>query len=141
MHSPTLVALTGFVAWSLALLVLMEAIRTKLVLMGEKAANGFVPDNSNLSPFMQRLARAHANCIEGLPIFGGLLVIALVAGQSHLTDPLAYGLLGARIVQSVIHLASLSAAAVTLRFAAFSVQMGIAIHWAWKLLAAFVGGG
>jgi hypothetical protein len=27
---------------------------------------------------MQRLARAHANCIEGLPIFGGLLAIAIM---------------------------------------------------------------
>jgi MAPEG family len=68
----TLTALTGFVAWSLFLLVLMEAIRSKLVLTKVVPANGFTPDNSNLSPFMQRLARAHANCVEGLPIFGGM---------------------------------------------------------------------
>ena len=29
-----------------------------------------MPDNANLSPFMQRLARTHANCLEGLPIVG-----------------------------------------------------------------------
>lgn len=107
MSSPTIFALTGFVAWALFLLVLMEAIRSKMVLLGEIAANGFVPDNANLSSFMQRLARAHANCIEGIPIFGGLLVVALVSGNSGVTDPLAYWLLGARVVQSVIHLASL----------------------------------
>lgn len=39
----------------------MEALRSKLVLTREVAANGFTPDNANLSPFMQRLARAHAN--------------------------------------------------------------------------------
>jgi hypothetical protein len=27
---------------------------------------------------MQRLARAHANCVEGLPIFGGLMLIAVI---------------------------------------------------------------
>lgn len=76
--TPTLAALTGFVAWSLALLLLMEAIRSWLVVAGTVPANGFCPNNSNLSPFMQRLARAHANCLEGLPIFGGLL-LALAA--------------------------------------------------------------
>lgn len=127
--SVSLLALQGFVAWALLLLVLMEVIRSKLVLTREVAANGFDPANSNLSPFMQRLARAHANCLEGLPIFGGLLVIAVLANKTHVTDPLAYVLLGARVVQSCIHLASLSSAAVTARFAAFAVQLGIAVYW------------
>lgn len=133
--NPTLAAFTGFIAWTLFLLVLMEVIRSKMVLMKEIAANGFQPDNGNLSPFMQRLARAHANCLEGLPIFGGLMLVAVVAGKSGVTDPLAFWLLGGRIVQSVIHLASLSATAVTLRFCAFAVQLGIAAYWAFKLLA------
>jgi uncharacterized MAPEG superfamily protein len=132
--NPTLTALVGFVAWSLLLLVLMEAIRSKLVLTKAVAANGFTPDNANLSPFMQRLARAHANCVEGLPIFGGLMLVAVLAGKSSFTDPLAYTLLGARILQSLIHLSSLSAPAVTLRFSAFAVQMGIGVYWAFRLL-------
>jgi len=133
--NPTLTALVGFVAWSLFLLVLMEVIRSKLVITKAVAANGFNPDNSNLSPFMQRLARAHANCVEGLPIFGGLMLIAVLAGKSSVTDPLAYTFLWARILQSVIHLGSLSALAVTLRFSAFAVQMGIGVYWAFRLLA------
>jgi uncharacterized MAPEG superfamily protein len=135
--TPTLFALTGFVAWSLALLVLMESIRAKMVLTGEVKANGFNPENSNLSPFMQRLARAHANCIEGLPIFGGLMLIAVVAGQSAVTDSLAMIFLGARIAQSLIHLSSLSVLAVWLRFSAFAVQMAIGVYWAFGLLTAF----
>jgi len=132
----TLTALTGFVAWSLFLLVLMEVIRSKLVLTKAVPANGFRPDNSNLSPFMQRLARAHANCVEGLPIFGGLMLIAVISGNTNLTDPLAYLFLGARILQSLVHLTSVSAAAVTLRFTAFAVQMAIAVSWAVHLLIA-----
>ena len=134
--NPTLTALTGFVAWTLFLLVLMEVIRSWLVATKLVPANGFNPDNSNLSPFMQRLARAHANCLEGLPIFGGLMLIAVVAGKSAVTDPLAFALLAARIVQSLIHLSSLSAVAVSLRFTAFAVQLGIAIYWAARLLGA-----
>ena len=134
--STTLLALLGFVCWALALLVLMEVIRSRLVLTGHVAANGFDPGNSSLSPFMQRLARAHANCLEGLPIFGGLMVVAMLAGKSGVTDPLAYALLVARIAQTTIHLLSTSAAAVSARFVAFAVQLGIAVYWAVKLHAA-----
>ena len=130
----SLLALTGFVAWTLLLLVLMESLRSRLVLLKTVPSNGFQPDNGNLSPFMQRLARAHANCLEGLPVFGGLLVIAALAGQTAITDPLALVLLGARVVQSLIHLASLSVMAVNLRFSAFAVQMLIALYLALALL-------
>ena len=130
----TLTAFVGFVAWSLFLLVLMEIIRSKLVLTKAVAANGFTPDNSNLSPFMQRLARAHANCVEGLPIFGGIMLVAVLAGRSSITDPQAYAFLGARILQSAIHLSSPSAPAVTLRFSAFAVQIGIGVYWVFRLL-------
>lgn len=131
--STSLLALLGFIAWTLLLLVIMEVLRTRLVVTGAVPANGFNPENSNLSPFMQRLARAHANCLEGLPIFGGLLLVAIVAGQTQVTDPLAYVLLGARVVQSSIHMASLSVVAVKARFTAFAVQLGIAVYWVWAL--------
>ena len=131
----TLLAFLGFLCWTLFLLLLMETIRSKLVLMGEIPANGFNPENSNLSPFMQRLARAHANCLEGLPLFGGFMILAVIAGKSSITDPLAYVLLAARIAQSTIHLASTSSLAVTARFTAFAVQIGIAIYWAIKFHA------
>ncbi len=134
--SPSLLALLGFIAWTLLLLVIMETIRSRLVLTGAVAANGFQPDNANLSPFMQRLARAHANCLEGLPVFGGLLLVAAVAGRTAVTDPLAWVLLGARVVQSLIHLASTSPVAVTARFTAFAVQMGIAVYWVVRLYVA-----
>ena len=134
MMSPSAIALTGFISWALLLLVLMEVIRSQLVLRGKVAANGFTPDNAGLSPFMQRLARAHGNCVEGLPIFGGLLVVAIITGRAAVTDPLAYLLLGSRVVQSLVHLASLSPAAVTVRFTAFAVQLAIGIYWACNLL-------
>ena len=132
--STTLFSLTLFIAWALFLLVWMEIIRSKLVLTKAVAANGFQPDNANLSPFMQRLARAHANCIEGLPLFGGLMLVAEVAGKTGITDPLAMAFFGARMAQSVIHLISVSAVAVTLRFTAFAIQMGIAVYWTCALL-------
>ncbi|WP_029695981.1 MAPEG family protein [Comamonas badia] len=134
MISSSAIAFTGFIAWALLLLVLMEILRTQLVLQGKVPANGFAPDNAGLTPFMQRLARAHANCIEGLPIFGGLLLIAIATDRAAVTDSLAYFFLASRIVQSLVHLASLSAAAVMARFTAFTVQMAIGLYWAYRLL-------
>jgi uncharacterized MAPEG superfamily protein len=84
---------------------------------------------------MQRLARAHANCVESLPVFGGLLLVAIAVDRTSITDPLAWWLLGARVFQSSVHLASVSPAAVTLRFSAFAVQLAIGLYWSFSLLA------
>lgn len=134
MITPSTIALTGFITWTLLLLVLMEVIRSQLVLRGKVAANAFAPDNAGLSPFMQRLARAHANCIESLPIFGGLLLVAIATDRAAVTDSLAYAFLASRIFQSLVHLASVSPTAVTIRFTAFAVQLAIALFWAFMLL-------
>src|SRR3990170_2911343 len=60
----------------------------------------------DIHPFMQRLARAHANCIESFPIIGGLLVVALLTNRADVTDALAPWLLLARLLQSSIHVIS-----------------------------------
>jgi len=134
MANTSAAVLTILIAWALSLLILMELLRTRLVLSGAVAGPQLRPDNANLSPFMQRLARAQANCIEGLPIFGGLLVVALVTDRAVVTNNLAPWLLMARFIQSLAHLASTSAIAVNVRFLAFTVQMAIAAYWCWVLL-------
>ena len=95
----------------------------------------FTPDNAGLSPFMQRLARAHANCVESLPVFGGLLLVAIVSDRNAITDPLAYMFLASRLIQSLVHLVSTSPTAVMVRFAAFAAQIGIGLYWAFQLLS------
>jgi uncharacterized MAPEG superfamily protein len=124
MHSSSGIALVGFIIWTLLLLLLMETARVGLVATRKFDARKFRPDNANLSPFMQRLARAHANCVESFPVFGGLLLAALVTGQTPITDPLAFFVLGARIVQSSV--------------LAFTVQVVIALYWAYRLLAGVI---
>ena len=134
MPTPTAFALGGFIAWALLLLIVMELLRTQLVVTRQVAANGFRPDNANLSPFMQRLARAHANCVESLPVFGGLMLLAIATNRSGVTDGLAYWFLVARIIQSCLHLWSVSEIAVSARFTAFVVQMAIGAWWAFRLV-------
>ena len=62
------------------------------------------------------------------------MLVALATDRVSVTDPLAFVLLGARTAQSSIHPASLSSTAVTLRFSAFVVQMGIAVFRSARLL-------
>jgi len=127
--------LTALIAWTLFLLILMELLRTGYLFAGKVAANEFKPDNSNLPPYMQRLARAHANCVEGFPIVGGLLVVALLTHRTGVTDALAPFLLAARLLQSSTHALSTNVLASWLRFIAFAAQMAIAVYWLFGLLA------
>jgi uncharacterized MAPEG superfamily protein len=135
MQNTSAFVLTALIAWTLFLLILMESLRTRFLVTKVIAANEFKPDNSNLPPFMQRLARAHANCVESFPIIGGLLVVALLTNRAGVTDSLAPWLLVARLIQSSVHLVSISVPAAYLRFLAFAVQVAIAVYWSWALLA------
>ena len=116
----------------LLLLMTMGTLRVGLTLIGKRAPNSFAPDGADVSPFANRLSRAHANTYEGFPIFGGLLLLAIALGVTSITDGLAMVLLGARVLQSLTHLASTSNLAVQARFAFFLVQVVIAIWWVIK---------
>ena len=134
MQSTSAFVLTAFISWTLFLLILMEVLRTRYLITKTVAANEFRPDNSNLPPYMQRLARAHANCIESFPIIGGLLLVALLTNRTDVTDALAMWLLIARLAQSSIHVVSTNVIASWLRFITFAIQMAIAVYWVSGLL-------
>ena len=137
--SSTLWALLGYAAWTLALLAAIAVHRTALVLTGQRRANAFSPWGDEVSPFSARLCRAHANCVENLPIFAAVAVFATSTGAHALTDPLAPWFLAARIAQSTVHLASTSSRAVGLRFVFMAMQMGVLTVWVLRLLAAALG--
>ena len=130
----TATALLGLVAWALLLIVLLVNQRGLLVLSGKMAVNAFNPDGSNTpSNFGQRLVRTHANCLENLPLQAAVLLYAMHAGQTALTDPLALLLLGARLFQSAMHLISTAPLFVWLRFAGLLAQMLILAWWLLRL--------
>ena len=127
--SATTTALLAYIAWMLVLLSMIAAIRVSLTLSGKKAANSFDPSGADVSPFSNRLCRAHANCYESFPILGGLLLLAIATDNTAITDGLAYYLVGARVLQSAMHLSSPGNLAVNARFAFFLAQFGIAVWW------------
>lgn len=134
--TPTATALLGYLLWMTLILLSLGGFRGVLTLTGKRAANSFDPSGIDVSPFSGRLCRVHANCYESFPIVGGVMLFALATGATSVTDPLAYVVLGARVGQSVVHLASTSVPAVLLRFALFVVQIAIALLWLLQLVTA-----
>ncbi|MBL4617195.1 MAG: MAPEG family protein [Robiginitomaculum sp.] len=125
----TALAFLGYIGWTSLLLLSLATYRSSLTLTGKKPANSFAPSGEGISAFGLRLTRAHANCYEFFPILGGLLLFSLATGQTAITDDLAVLALGARVLQSVIHLLSTSVIAVLIRFTALLVQFAICIYW------------
>lgn len=134
--SPSAIALLGLVALPLFLVLLMVNQRGLLVLGGRMKVNAFAPDGSNTpGGFGLRLVRAHANCLENLPMQAAVLLYAIASGQTAITDPLACVLLGARLFQAAMHLISTSPLFVWLRFAGFLVQLLVLAWWLLRLAA------
>jgi uncharacterized MAPEG superfamily protein len=127
-----LYALMGFFFWTMLLLTGIAVARTAQVLSGNATPSSFpagVPHGSD--PYW-RLNRAHANCLENLPLFAAVVLTAAVAGVTSGTfDSLARVYVFARVGQSLAHLSSGSDVAINVRFTFFLVQV-VAIVWmAW----------
>jgi uncharacterized MAPEG superfamily protein len=135
----TAVALIGYIGWFMVLLLLLATVRVMAVVTDQRAPNSFRPDGTDMTPFVARLVRAHANCYESFPLVGGVLLLALATGSTTTTNSLALVVLACRIGQSVVHLASVSNLAVNLRFALFAAQIGIAAYWLLQLYTKFAG--
>jgi uncharacterized MAPEG superfamily protein len=84
--------------------------------------------------------RAHANCVENLPVFGAI-VLGLYAGNvaSALVNALAVSVLVARIVQSLVHVCFVQTNTVaSVRFGFFSVQI-VSFLWLTGILLTKLG--
>lgn len=112
-------------AWTILLcLSTIVAYRVTLVLTGKAPANGFPSGQPHGPDWYQRANRAHANCIENLPIFGAVVLTGAVIGRVDPTfDTLAQVYLLARVGQTIVHLSSGRSMVVNVRFAFFLTQM------------------
>jgi uncharacterized MAPEG superfamily protein len=127
--TPPLYALMGFFFWTMLLLVAIAFARTSQVLSGHAQPNEFPAGVPHGGDTYWRLNRAHANCLENLPLFAAVVLTATVAGVESATfDTLARVYVGARIPQSLVHISSGSNVAVNARFAFFGVQL-VCIVW------------
>ncbi len=121
---PPLVALVLFAVWGLLLVIAIGVSRLAQVVLQGKKAGDFPAGTPHGSGAYWRLNRAHLNVTENLPFFGVLVIVGLLLQLQDTAFQLLPSLiLYARIAQSLIHVASGSAVAVTLRFTCYLVQV------------------
>jgi uncharacterized MAPEG superfamily protein len=95
-----------FAAWTLMLLFLTVGFfRWSRILAGRATIREWRPDEDQGTDRYRRAMRAHANCLENLPIYIVVVIALLVTeAKSPWLDGLAIILLIARIAQSALHL-------------------------------------
>jgi len=128
----SLYCLVGWCVWAILLVSGIAVARTAQVLMGKKKSNEFPSGLQHGSDLYWRLNRAHVNAVENLPIFAALILVAHLAHVE--VALLAEVALGARLVQSLVHISSNHVLAVNLRFTAFVTQACCFMTMAFKLL-------
>lgn len=135
--------LLGFAAWTVLLLIATVGIyRWSRILTGNAGIASFRAGQIEGTGWYERGTRAHANCIENLPVFAAI-VLALQVGKvgGTLVDGLSIAILAARIVQSLVHVCFVQAnAIVSVRFAFFSVQIASFV-WLVAIIVTKLGGG
>lgn len=118
--------LLGFAAWTALLLAFTVGIyRWSRILTARAQIADFPADARGGEGWYQRATRAHANCIENLPVFGAIVYALSVSGVGGpLVDALCAGVLVARLVQSTVHVSFVQTnKVVAVRFSFFSVQL------------------
>ena len=118
--------LLGFAAWTLGLLMATVGVyRWGNILFAKARIASFRSDALEGAGWYQRGTRAHANCIENLPVFGVIVyVITAIGLQGPMVDSLCIAILAARIVQSTVHVSHVQTDAfVAVRFSFYSVQL------------------
>jgi uncharacterized MAPEG superfamily protein len=118
-------ALLAFATWTMAILMLGVGVyRWSLILAGKAELKSFPGDEPHGSPLYRRAVRAHANCVENLPVFAAIVLAAQAAGvHSSMLDVLSAAAVAARVMQTSAHLASGSNTAIAVRFTFLSVQL------------------
>lgn len=117
--------LLGFAAWTLFLLLFTVGVyRWTRILTGRAPIRHFRADNVEGEDWYRRAMRAHANCIENLPVFGAIVFALYVSGVGGpVVNFLSIVVLAARIVQSLIHVCfEQTNTVVAVRFSFFFIQ-------------------
>jgi uncharacterized MAPEG superfamily protein len=130
--------LLGFALWTAAVLVFAIGFyRFSRIFTGRAGMASFPADSREGAAWYQRAMRAHANCVENLPLFT-VVVFALYANgiTSVATDTMAGIAMAARIVQSLVHIATEQTdRIVTIRFTFFFLQLACFVGIAGVVLA------
>lgn len=118
--------LLGFAVWTVVVLLFSVGVyRWSQVLTGRAEVKDFRADKVQGPDWYQRSMRAHANCVENLPVFAALVFVLYVNGISTAAvDAMAAIVMAARVCQSVTHIAFVQTNTVAfVRFLFFFAQV------------------
>ena len=118
--------LLGFAVWTLLLLTFTIGVyRWALIFAGRSPINGFPADQPEGADWYKRAMRAHANCIENLPVFAAIVLALDVSGTGGpVADFASIGVLVARVTQSLVHVClPQTSSVVAVRFSLLFVQL------------------
>ncbi len=128
-------ALLIYIVWTLILALSYATYRLPLVLTGKKAANHWERGNAVDDPaILVRAKAAHLNCLENLPLFAALVLVAAATGQSETVNAVAGFIVAARIGQSLVHLIGTSFPLVFVRASLFLAQVALMLYLAVALM-------
>src|SRR5690606_1405406 len=98
--------LLAFAGWTVfTLFVTVGYYRWSRILTGRTDIKDFRADQVEGTDFYKRSMRAHANCVENLPVYASIVVVATAAGvSSPVLDDLALVVIAARVVHTLVHL-------------------------------------
>lgn len=135
--------LLGFAAWTVVLLLFTVGVyRWSQILAGRVQIRNFRADKVEGAEWYKRAMRAHANCIENLPVFAVIVFALYVSGVSGpAVNGLSIAILAARVMQSLTHVCLLQTNFVaSVRFAFFFVQIAsflvliiMVVRYSWLL--------
>ncbi len=132
-------SLLAFACWTLLfLLVTVGYYRWSRILTGRSEIKVFQAGQFFDDDAYRRWTRAHANCVENLPVYASIVLLMHITGvQAAWIDWLAIGFMAARIVQSLVHASFReSNLTVAIRFSFFLTQFAIMIVFAVAIVLA-----
>ena len=119
-------SLLGFAAWTVLLLLgTVGVYRWTRILTGRVPIRDFRADRIEGEDWYRRAMRAHANCVENLPVFGAIVLALYASGiDSAVASAVSVAILAARVAQSLVHVSfEQTNAVVSVRFAFFFLQI------------------
>jgi uncharacterized MAPEG superfamily protein len=118
--------LLGFATWTLLLLMATVGVyRWVAILFSKVAIASFRSDQLEGEDWYRRGTRAHANCVENLPVFGAIVFVVSALGVSGpAVNDLSILVLVARVCQSLVHVSHVQTDRfVAVRFTFFCIQL------------------
>jgi len=117
--------LLAFAVWTLLLLFgTVGVYRWSRILTGRVPIREFRADDVEGEDWYKRAMRAHANCVENLPVFAAIVVALQSSGTTgRAVDGVSLLILAARVAQSLVHVSlPQTNAVVSVRFGFFFAQ-------------------